>query len=149
MKSTNTIPITINQVVYQCSAPRIERLYDNEYFVFGSNLSGIHGAGAAKTANLLFGAEWGVGVGLTGRSYAFPTVSHNIGYTLSVPQIEKYAKVFISDVKNNPDKIFLVTEVGCGLAGRTVQEIAPLFRECLGLENVCLPLEFVKCLITK
>lgn len=98
---------------------------DNEIFVFGSNLAGIHGAGAAKYARTHWGAKWGVGVGRTGNAYAIPTKDEHI-QTLSLDRIEVHAKNFIQYARDNPDLVFLVTKFGCGLAGYSSEDIAPM-----------------------
>ncbi|VOH55989.1 hypothetical protein MIJ3_00375 [Pseudomonas phage vB_PaeM_MIJ3] len=95
-------------------------------FVFGSNEAGRHGAGAAKFALQRKGAIYGIGVGHHGQSYAIPTKDHNI-ITLPYADIEKYVKQFLEYAKNNPQLQFQVTRIGCGLAGFTDNEIAPLF----------------------
>lgn len=95
-------------------------------FVFGSNLAGFHGAGAALAAYKFYGAALGVGEGPTGRSYAIPTKDHSIE-TLPLEEVVKAVKRFIMYTHANPDKLFFVTRVGCGLAGFTDDEIAPLF----------------------
>lgn len=117
----------------------IDRLYGNEVFVFGSNESGIHGAGAAHLAWERFGAKYGVGFGLTGRSFALPTKSWFIRDTLSLEDIEFYVNRFISFAEYNPDSTFLVTQIGCGLAGYSPTEIAPLFKNATEIENIFLP----------
>jgi hypothetical protein len=120
----------------------INTLNANEIFVFGSNLAGIHGAGAARLAFGRFGAVWGVGIGHQGRSYALPTKDKDIE-TLSLPEINNHVIDFLEYARNNPQFTFLVTKVGCGLAGWTVEDIAP----CFGGEtpaNVVLPREFYK-----
>lgn len=121
----------------------ITELEPNQVFVFGSNLSGIHGGGAALTARK-WGAELGNGVGLQGQTYAIPTKDKEIRRTLDVEEIKPYVDEFISFAKNNTDKIFLVTEIGCGLAGHHPSSISPLFQECKYLDNVHLPLRFWK-----
>ena len=110
----------------------------NEIFVFGSNLAGIHGAGAALHAKLHYGApyiknvtaEWGVkgknGVGLQGSAYAIPTKDEWIK-TLSIERIEPFVKEFIEFAKANNEMNFNVVRVGCGLAGYKEHQIAPLF----------------------
>jgi len=118
-------------------------LAENEVFVFGSNLSGRHGKGAAKTA-IRWGAEYGVAEGLQGRTYAIPTVNHSISRSLSLDEIKPYVERFIVFAKENPGYKFMVTEIGCGLAGKKVDEIAPLFRNAVGIQNIFLPARFWK-----
>jgi hypothetical protein len=100
---------------------------DGRIFVFGSNLSGIHGGGAAHFAHKHRGALWGQGVGLQGQSYALPTKDENIE-TLPISEVEKHVKKFKKFAKEHPEFQFEVTRVGCGLAGFTDSQIAPLFR---------------------
>lgn len=119
---------------------RITALRPDEVFVFGSNLEGWHGGGAARLAHRAFGAEWGVGAGPTGRCYAIPTMQGG------VETIRPYAADFLAYARRHPESRFLVTEIGCGIAGFTPQEIAPLFREALQLCNVALPRRFVEVL---
>lgn len=102
----------------------------HQIFVFGSNLSGIHGAGAAAYA-LQLGAEWGEFDGMTGGCYAIPTKDGNI-QTMRLSEIRKYIDKFVVFTQKNPDLEFFVTRVGCGLAGFKDRQIAPLFR---GAEN--------------
>ena len=116
----------------------ITELKSDEVFVFGSNLAGMHGGGAAYLAFKQFGAVMGCGVGLRGRSYAIPTMQGG------VETIKPYVDDFIAFAKDHPEKFFYVTRIGCGIAGFRDKEIAPLFEEALGLENVCLPESFVK-----
>ena len=97
------------------------RLKPNEVFVFGSNLAGMHGGGAALTAVQRFGAIMGKGVGPQGHSYAIPTMQGG------VETIKLYVDQFIAYAKQHPEQTFLVTDIGCGIAGFTAQEIAPLF----------------------
>lgn len=120
----------------------ITKLSDNEIFVFGSNKSGRHGAGAAKLAHQRFGADWGVGVGITGECYAIPTKDYGICRTLKINEIKPYVDDFIEFAKNNNDFIFLVTEIGCGLAGYRPEEITPLFVNAKDIENIHLPIRF-------
>lgn len=115
---------------------RITSLAENEIFVFGSNLAGMHGGGAAWLALNRFGAEWGKGVGLQGQSYAIPTMQGG------VETIKPYVDEFIAFAKANKQLTFLVTKIGCGIAGFTEEEIAPLFREAIEVENIVLPREF-------
>lgn len=125
--------------------PNITKLSDNQIFVFGSNMGGRHGAGAARAA-MSWGAVYGQGVGLQGKTYAIPTLDAMIQHQLSIHQIKNQVDSFVQFAKNNPNLHFLVTEIGCGLAGFTHSEIAPLFVECLSMSNVSLPLSFVKLL---
>jgi hypothetical protein len=120
----------------------IKLLKKKEIFVFGSNLGGFHGAGAAYDAREKFGAQLGVGVGFTGRSYAIPTKDSNLR-TLPLEEIAKYVDKFLEETKEHPDKKFLVTKIGTGLAGYSSAEIAPLFKGAIDLENVYLPSEFI------
>jgi hypothetical protein len=119
---------------------KITKLVPGEIFVFGSNLAGIHGAGAAKTA-LKWGALHGVHEGLCGRTYAIPTKDINIE-TLPIENIKSFVLKFEDTAWELPDLTFLVTEIGCGLAGYTPEDIAPLFKDCMGLSNVYLPKRF-------
>lgn len=118
------------------SANFIKELAENEIFVFGSNLRGMHGGGAARVAMEEFGAEWGVGVGRTGQTYAISTMHGG------VDAIKPYVDEFIEYAKAHPELRFLVTRVGCGIAGFRDEDIAPLFAECVKLENVFLPETF-------
>lgn len=114
----------------------ITELKPNEIFVFGSNLSGHHGAGAAKIAMNKWGAKWGKGVGLQGQTYAIPTMQGG------VETIKPYVDKFITFAIEHPNSIFLVTEIGCGIAGFTPEMIAPLFKEAISIENIHLPKRF-------
>lgn len=115
------------------SPDNIQSLQPNEVFVFGSNLAGSHGGGAALVAYRKFGAIWGQGVGLQGQSYGIPTMHGG------VEKIKPYVDEFIAFARQHQDLVFLVTRVGCGIAGFTDNEIAPLFSEAKQLENVYLP----------
>lgn len=119
----------------------ITDLAPGQIFAFGSNLAGIHGAGAAKLAHEKFGAKWGCGAGLWGRSYAIPTKDHNIE-TLELSVIEDYVGGFLRTAALQPQLEFLVTQIGCGLAGYSPKEIAPLFLRREIPTNVSLPAEF-------
>jgi hypothetical protein len=100
---------------------------ENRIFVFGSNLRGIHGAGAAREAYQSYGAIMGQGIGLQGYSYAIPTKDLNI-QTLSLEQIKIFVDGFIKFAREWPGLYFFVTRIGCGLAGYTDDEIGPMFR---------------------
>jgi len=105
-------------------------------FVFGSNLSGAHGAGAAAHASKYHGAVHGQGIGLHGTSYAIPTKDYAIK-TLSLGEIKWYVDEFILCAKSHPQHQFEVTRIGCGLAGYRDEQIAPLFKDAP--ENCRLP----------
>jgi hypothetical protein len=123
----------------------ITELAPGEIFVFGSNEAGRHGKGAAKTA-MKWGARYGQAEGLQGQTYGIPTVNSSISNKLSVEKIRRYVDRFTTFAKDNPQLTFLVTEIGCGLAGHTVKSIAPLFKDCLLISNVFLPRRFVRVL---
>ena len=115
----------------------ITALKDDEVFVFGSNLEGMHGGGAAYAAFRKFGALMGCGVGHRGQSYAIPTMQGG------VETIKPYVDEFIGYAKAHPDLFFYVTRIGCGIAGFRDKDIAPLFRDAIDVENICLPESFV------
>ena len=116
---------------------RITELKPNEIFVFGSNLAGAHGGGAARLAYNRFGAVWGQGVGLQGQCYAIPTMQGG------VETIKPYVDEFIRFAPTRPDLKFYVTQIGCGIAGFKAVEIAPLFQAAIDVENIILPQPFV------
>lgn len=115
----------------------ITSLGPDEVFVFGSNLAGIHAGGAARVARERFGAVMGQGVGMQGQSYAIPTMQGG------VETIKPYVDEFIALAREWDQTTFWVTRIGCGIAGFTDEEIAPLFAEALDLYNVRLPKSFV------
>jgi hypothetical protein len=121
----------------------ITELKENEIFVFGSNESGRHGKGAAKTA-MKWGAIYGQANGLQGKTYGIPTVNSSISNKLRIERVKYYVDQFYYFAKENKQLTFLVTEIGCGLAGFTYKEIAPLFIDCLELDNVYLPKRFIQ-----
>lgn len=129
-----------NYYIQRISNPNITSLKQDEVFVFGSNHAGRHGKGAAKQA-MLFGAKNGQGEGPQGKTYGIPTKSSDLK-VLKLSSIKRCIDDFMVYAKTNPDKKFLVTAIGCGLAGYTPREIAPLFKEASTLENVYLPKEF-------
>lgn len=112
---------------------KIYSLKSDEIFVFGSNLQGHHAGGAARVAFEKFGAIWGKGIGIQGQSYAIPTMQGG------VETIKPYVDQFIEFAGQHPELTFLVTRIGCGIAGFKDEEIAPLFREAFGMKNVVLP----------
>ena len=117
---------------------RITELKPNEIFAFGSNLAGAHGAGAARLAYNRFGAILGLGVGLQGQSYAIPTMQGG------VETIKPYVDVFVAFAMQHSEYKFIVTRIGCGIAAFTPDEIAPLFKDAIDVENVILPKGFVE-----
>ena len=112
---------------------RITELGPNEIFVFGSNLAGAHGGGAALLAYRKFGAIWGQGVGLQGQSYGIPTMHGG------VEAIRPYVDEFIGFAREHPELTFLVTRIGCGIAGFTNEQISPLFAAAHTVDNIILP----------
>ena len=117
----------------------ITELAPKEIFVFGSNAQGMHMGGAARVAVEQFGAVWGQGEGLQGRSYAIPTME---GLGNLAPAVER----FVAFARQHPDLTFLVTPIGCGIAGYRPEQIAPMFAEAAPLPNVFLPMSFWKIL---
>jgi hypothetical protein len=113
---------------------------DKTVFVFGSNLAGRHGKGAALHAKKYWNAEYGVGRGPTGNAYAIPTKDENIR-TRPIVDIAEDVQDFLAYARDNQDTKFWVTAIGCGLAGYKPSEIAPLFKEVP--ENVILPEQFI------
>lgn len=130
---TGLLPTRVTPSVIYSLAP-------DEVFVFGSNARGMHHGGAARMAYNEFGAEWGNGEGLQGRSYAIPTMEGAQSTMLAVDRFTQYAK-------NHPELKFMVTPVGCGIAGYDPEDIAPMFRAAAYLENVYLPISFWKVLM--
>lgn len=119
--------------------PYVNHLKDNQIFVFGSNSHGIHNGGAAYVALMKFGAEYGKGEGIQGSSYAIPS-------TGSIAEFTDAVRRFIDFASEHPELHFFVTRVGCGNAGWSVSDVAPLFSDCVRLENVSLPEDFWNCL---
>jgi len=114
-----------------------------DIFVFGSNEAGRHGKGAAKKALEQYGAIYGKGVGLQGRSYAIPTKGQDTNrrlYTLPLDAIKKYVDDFIEFANETPGNLYWLTPIGCGLAGYTPKDIGPLFDGAPA--NIILPQEF-------
>jgi hypothetical protein len=116
----------------------INKLEDNQIFVFGSNLNGAHGRGAAKMARDLFGAKIGIGEGLTGKTYAFPTLDKEMKQASHESLIKSKEKLY-NFAEENPELKFFVTKVGCGLAGFTEEYMKSIF---IGAkpENIILPI---------
>ena len=121
----------------QFTPDKVERLSNCEIFVFGSNMEGKHMGGAARVAYEMFGAEWGVGDGPTGRCYAIPTMHGGL------EDIRPYAKKFIAYAKAHPMKRFLLTRVGCGIAGFKDSDMAQLFEDALEVPNIAYPRQWL------
>ena len=117
----------------------INTLKDNEYFVFGSNLAGFHGGGAAKYAVEHFEAEENVGEGITGKCYAFPTLDENLQKRSHEDLLESCYR-FFKTARENTDKIFLMTAVGTGIANYSREYMIDLFANPPA--NVVLPEEW-------
>lgn len=122
---------------------KIKKLEKDEIFVFGSNLRGLHMGGAALTAVRFFGAEIGKGEGIQGQSYAIPTMQGG------VETIRPYVDRFLDFAGEWDQNTFLVTRIGCGIAGFTPEEIAPLFDRALDMYNVVLPEDFFNILVAR
>ena len=131
---------TIGTLPERITPSEIETLEQNEVFVFGSNIQGMHIGGAARVAYNKFGAEWGNGEGLQGHSYALPTME-------GIERVKEAVNLFTESAKIHQELTFYVTPVGCGIAGYTPFEIAPMFEEASKLRNVYLPVSFWKILI--
>jgi hypothetical protein len=119
---------------------RINSLLDDEIFVFGSNMQGMHAGGAARIAMAKFGAEWGNGEGLQGQCYALPTMEGVDSVKSAIERFTKYAE-------EHDEYIFYVTPVGCGIAGYQPEEVAHFFDKAAELDNVYLPISFWKVLL--
>ena len=128
------------QALTRVTPERIINLEEGQVFVFGSNLQGHHDGGAARVARERFGAIYGQGVGLQGQSYAIPTMNLPLG------EISRYVDEFIWFADSHPEMTFMVTRIGCGIAGFRDEEIAPLFAKAYSLPNVFLPMSFWKIL---
>ena len=126
----------IGEFSNRITSEHIKSLKDNEIFVFGSNLAGAHAGGAARIAVEKFGAIMGQGVGLQGQSYAIPTMQG--GPNTILPYVEE----FIRFADMHSELTFLVTKIGCGIAGFTPREIAPLFAGAINVSNIHLPIDF-------
>ena len=129
------LEVSPNNPESRITPDKITRLAANEVFVFGSNEQGLHYGGAAKAAVEHFGAIIGQGNGMQGKSYAIPSMS-------GLGVMGEFVKQFCDYAKAHPEKRFLVTPIGCGIAGFTVEQVAPLFKACREIDNICLPASF-------
>lgn len=118
-------------------------LEKDEIFVFGSNLKGLHAGGAARLAMNRWGAVTEVAEGFRGQTYAIPTLEGPGGGKLPLPEIKEYVDRFIQFASAHPEMKFLVTEIGCGIAGFSAEEIGPLFSAAKKIENIWLPGRFL------
>lgn len=118
----------------------VRSLAENEIFVFGSNLAGSHGGGAARCAYEHFGAQWGVGTGIQGQSYAIPTMHGGL------EDIRPYVDEFLDYAQSHPEKQFLLTRIGCGIAGFRDSSMAPLFLRAMEMPNISIPAEWLPIL---
>lgn len=123
------------KIRHNATPNHISTLEDKQIFVFGSNEQGMHCGGAARTAVEKFGAIMGQGEGLQGQSYAIPTME-------GIDSMRKAINRFIEYAKEHPELTFLVTRIGCGIAGYKEEEVAPLFAEAKDISNIYLPREF-------
>ena len=125
---------------YRITPDRIVTLQPGQIFVFGSNAQGMHAGGAARFALDRFGAIWGQGEGLQGQSYAIPTME-------GLDRIPAAVDRFISYARQHQEYTFLVTPIGCGIAGYREDQIAPFFKNALDMPNIYLPQSFLKVLL--
>ncbi len=125
---------------HRITPERVTSLRPGFIFTFGSNEAGRHGKGAAKQA-LRWGAIYFRGVGMQGQTYAIPTKDKNIK-TLPLAKIQVYVEEFIDFAITHPELTFLVVEIGCMLAGYKPEQIAPLFKRAIDVENIHLPRSF-------
>ena len=125
----------VSQYSHRVTPDIVDSLNDGEIFVFGSNCRGFHGGGAALTALRKFGAVYGQGDGLQGRSYAISTME-------GVGEMRENIERFIAFAKAHRELTFLVTRIGCGIAGYSVETVAPLFKEAVDVDNIHLPEDF-------
>ncbi|GAB4021388.1 A1S_2505 family phage non-structural protein [Spirosoma koreense] len=135
-------------MITRITPERIITLAESQIFVFGSNLSGRHGKGAAKMA-LNWGAIYGQAEGLQGQTYAIPTKDRSVKHSLSIQEIKPFVNNFLDFARTNSSLQFLVTEIGCGLAGFTPLQIGPLFEEGVYFENIWLPERFWQVIQSK
>ena len=132
----------------------ISELKENQIFVFGSNMAGFHYGGAAKFAFDKFGAVWGQGLGIAGQTYAFPTLHRASTETgkndmelLNDDELEAQFKILFIKIEENPDKEFLLTKIGTGIAGIPIQIMNELFNRSYNEAvhtNLIYPIEFEK-----
>lgn len=144
MSLNNVIPANLIDKSWSRTTDWVKELKSNEVFVFGDNEAHIHGAGAAKQA-MRFGAKHGQQI--SEQTYGIPTKDVKIKYALSLNKIKKHVNRFIEYAKQHPNKIFLVTAIGTGLAGLNEKDIAIMFKEAVDIKNIHLPHSFWKILL--
>jgi len=141
----NILENLIYKIYKRITPENITELKNNEIFVFGSNTRGMHGGGAAAAA-MKWGAVIGNGYGIQGQTYAIPTLyfpaSPKRMEILPINMIKHEVDIFIDYAKNNPNKIFLVTKIGTGIANIPFNTMAPLFKNAIKVKNIHLPIEF-------
>lgn len=130
----------IGEFTHRVTPEHIDHLNNGQVFVFGSNSQGIHNGGAARVALTMFGAKMGQGEGLQGQSYAIPSME-------GLADLASNIRTFITFAKEHPELTFLVTRIGCGVAGYKASQVAPLFVSAVDVENIWLPIDFWKELI--
>ncbi len=130
---------TDNEKENRVTPANIEKLGNNEYFVFGSNAAGRHGGGAARVAVEKFGAIMGQGHGVQGKCYAIDTMS-------GLPAMKEDVNKFLEFASHNKTRHFFVTPIGCGIAGYRPEDVAPLFEGAKEMDNISLPESFWKLL---
>ena len=140
--------LCLNMVVdlFRIAPQLISNLQKNEIFVFGSDLAGVHIYGHAKDA-LLFGAQMGKYSGHCGQTYAIPVRQKNQHYNFTLEEIEKHVNEFHRFAKRKKELVFYVTPIACHERAHKNEDIAPLFKDFLYLENVYLPLQWRKYLV--
>lgn len=131
---------------YRIAKPIIKSMPKRGIFVFGSNMNGAHNGGAALYAKQKFGAQQGVATGEQGRSFAIPTLDEEFE-RLPLDFIQAHVDFMIANAKVKPDNLYFVSAIGCGIAGFTVEEIAPMFKDAVGVKNIKLPEEFWEILV--
>lgn len=138
----------MTKIIYYHDRTRIRRLPENHILLFSSNTRGAHGAGLAKDAHSFFGAKYGQSFGFQGQCYAVPTriyhtrkVNNSMFENMTLKAIGQHVKLFFEDAKKNPHLVFVITRIGCGLAGYTDEDIAPFFTN--PLSNMVLPMEWI------
>lgn len=130
----------IGEFSHRMTPDRIEHMKSGQIFVFGSNSMGNHNGGAARAAVTKFGAVMGQGEGLQGQSYAIPSMD-------GLEKLAGHVRTFIVFAKEHPELTFLVTRIGCGTAGYSAKDVAPLFVGAVDVENIWLPRDFWEELI--